>query len=238
MTTLCYHKITSRLDFGIGTRTPDDFRADVAWATSLPASMKPRFSFDDGYEDTFSTAYPILADAHETASLFVTTDCLGKLNRWDANFFGAFRHITLPQVRALSQAGWTIGSHGKTHRALTLLSARDLQHELEFSKKFLEDACGKAVDRISFPFGAFDGRVLEACRAAGYTGAISIARRSPEGYVQRGKAVYRFDRLRHLHAKLSGSAAETLRLNAINAFSSLTVAMQALTADRALSVER
>ncbi|NTV47305.1 MAG: polysaccharide deacetylase family protein, partial [Chlorobiales bacterium] len=221
--TLCYHKITSKLDFGICTRTPDDFRNDAAMISSLPVSERPVISFDDGYRNTFDTAYPILSDHGLTAQLFVITDMLGKMNSWDANFFGGFQHITLDEVKALSLAGWVIGSHTKTHRALTTLSANQLFEELHGSKIFLEDALGKPVETISFPFGKFNERVVEMCRKAGYKKAISISGNSPDGFVHRSLAVYRFDRERHLQAKLSKKNSELRRLRRINAFSSLTV---------------
>ncbi|MBC8044915.1 MAG: polysaccharide deacetylase family protein [Rhizobacter sp.] len=223
---LCYHKISSRLDFGIGTRTPEDFTNDLRWIAAHSPSQRPVVSFDDGYEDTFTEAFPLLSQFGLTASLFVTTDVMGKPNSWDANFFGAFNHISLSQVAELSVAGWHIGSHAKTHRALTTLSEADLKTELDVSRQVLEDATGKAVTEISFPFGKFDGRVLRACRKAGYTSAVSISGATPDGYVNRGLAVYRFDTLRQLQAKFSGNPHELRRLAAINACSGLTVAMQ------------
>jgi len=126
----CYHKITSRIDFGICVRTPDDFARDVRWVASLPAELRPHFIFDDGYDDTFHTAYPILESFGFKASLFVITDWIGKRNDWDANFFGKFEHISLPALRELAAAGWEIGSHGASHRALTTLSSAELRREV------------------------------------------------------------------------------------------------------------
>ncbi len=221
----CYHKITSRLDFGIGTRTPDAFRRDVAWIASLPASVRPQLTFDDGYDNTFTAAYPILAEHGLTASVFVVTSMLGKPNSWDSNFFGAFMHLSLSQLKALSSAGWHIGSHGVTHRALTTLSNTDLRRELLDSRQFLEDALGKAITQLSFPFGMFDARVIDECRSAGYTSALSIRCASSDGFVLRSKAVYRFDSPAQLRAKLADAPTELWRLRVINLFSGLTVAM-------------
>lgn len=221
----CYHKITSHLDFGICTRTPEDFQYDASWIASLPCEQRPHIIFDDGYEDTFEVAYPILDALGLRASLFVITNWIGKPNHWDANFFGTFQHISLCHLRQLAAAGWEIGSHGATHRALTTLSRHALRQELLGSKHYLEDALGVPVKRISFPFGMFNQVVLEACREAGYEAAISIRRRSACGFVERSLAVYRFDSMRRLHAKWRGSSLELARLRFINAFSGLTVLM-------------
>jgi len=224
----CYHKITSRIDFGICVRTPDDFARDVRWVASLPAELRPHFIFDDGYDDTFHTAYPILESFGFKASLFVITDWIGKRNDWDANFFGKFEHISLPALRELAAAGWEIGSHGASHRALTTLSSAELRREVFSSKRYLEDARGVAVRKISFPFGLFNQRVIDACQDAGYDSAVSIRCASACGYVQRSLAVYRFDRQSHLRAKLHCHWLELMRLRAINSFSGLTVLMHQL----------
>lgn len=225
---LSYHKITDRFDFGITTRTPRDFRNDVAFIHSLPQHQRPEFCFDDGYENTFTTAFPILSEFGFTAHLFVITGFLGKFNSWDFTVFGKFKHLSCEQLKVLSEAGWNIGSHTKSHLALTTLSPSQLRAELEDSKKFLEDLLGKAVRSISFPFGSFNARVLDACKEAGFEEAISIKKSSADGFVKRSKAVYRFDSLKTLRAKLHNAPLELLRLRSINACSSATIFMHKL----------
>jgi peptidoglycan/xylan/chitin deacetylase (PgdA/CDA1 family) len=225
---LCYHKITDRMDFGITTRRLLDFKRDVEFAFSLPKSIRPEFCFDDGYEDTFANAFPILCEFGLTANLFAVTGLLGKHNTWDFNYFGAFKHLSLSELKELSKAGWRIGSHTKSHLALTTLSPADLKSELLDSKHFLEDALGKAVETISFPFGNFNERVAQACKDAGFLSAISIKKKSSDGYVKRGKAVYRFDSLNAIRAKLQNAPLELARLRSINALSGATIFMHQL----------
>ncbi|MGQ9804465.1 MAG: polysaccharide deacetylase family protein [Chlorobiales bacterium] len=225
---LSYHKITDRIDFGITTRTLRDFQSDVAFIHSLPCDQRPAFCFDDGYDDTFTHALPILSQFGFTANLFVITGLLGKFNSWDFNFFGKFKHLSREQVKVLSDAGWNIGSHTKSHLALTTLSPSLLRAELDDSKKFLEDLTGKAVTSISFPFGNFNARVLDACKEAGFEEAVSIKKSSPDGFVKRSKAVYRFDSQRAIRAKIHNAPLELLRLRSINACSGATILMHKL----------
>jgi peptidoglycan/xylan/chitin deacetylase (PgdA/CDA1 family) len=220
---LCYHKITDRLDVGINTRTIRDFTADTALVTALPDDGRPEICFDDGYDDTYRHAFPILTEAKLTANLFVITALLGKKNSWDFNYFGAFEHITLAEVKELSAAGWRIGSHSQVHLALTTLNNKTLRDELLGSRLFLEDALGKTIDTISFPFGNFNERVIAMCKETGYTSAVSIKKKSDDGFVRRGKAVYRFDSAAQIRSKLSNAPLELARLRAINALSALTV---------------
>lgn len=226
---LSYHKITSRIDFGICTRKPNDFEQDVAYIASLPKLIQPAITFDDGYTDTYTEAFPILSKYGLKATLFVISDMIGKSNSWDANFFGSFKHITQSQLRELSDYGWVIGSHTKSHRSLKRLSPNQLQEELCSSKHCLENITGKPVDFISFPFGHYSPQVIEFCKHAGYKRALSIAQESLDGFVQRSLAVYRFDSIKQIKAKLSNQQFEMLRLRAINSFSNLTVVMHQLT---------
>ncbi len=216
------------MDFGITTRTLRDFRNDVSFIRHLPSNEQPEFCFDDGYEDTFTNAFPILSEFGFTANLFVITGLLGKFNSWDFTLFGTFKHLSREQLKALADAGWNIGSHTKSHLALTTLSPSLLRAELHDSKQFLEDLLGKAVTAISFPFGNFNARVIEACKEAGFQEAISIKTSSPDGFVKRSKAVYRFDSLNSIRAKLRNAPFELLRLRSINALSGATILMHKL----------
>jgi peptidoglycan/xylan/chitin deacetylase (PgdA/CDA1 family) len=67
------------MDFGITTRTLRDFRNDVSFIRHLPSNEQPEFCFDDGYEDTFTNAFPILSEFGFTANLFVITGLLGEI---------------------------------------------------------------------------------------------------------------------------------------------------------------
>jgi len=225
---LSYHKITSRIDFGITTRTPNRFRKDVAYIASLPKSQQPVISFDDGYTNTFTEAFPILSEHGLKGTVFVISDMIGKKNTWDANFFGSFSHITYQQICELAKEGWVIGSHTRSHRSLKKLSRQQLRDELSSSKNKLEDMIGQSVESISFPFGHYTTEVVEACKELGYKKALSIAKPSPDGFVQRSLAVYHYDSLTQLKAKISQNQFELFRLRAINSFSNLTVVMHQL----------
>ena len=45
---------------------------------------------------------------------------------------------------------------------------KDLNFQLDFSKKWLEDLLSKPVKSIAYPFGAFNQRVIKSVESAGY----------------------------------------------------------------------
>jgi peptidoglycan/xylan/chitin deacetylase (PgdA/CDA1 family) len=78
--------------------------------------------------------------------------------------------VTVAQLRHLEASGVSIGAHGKTHTALT--RASDLDRELAEPRQVLADALARgapgAIRALAFPFGAYDERVLQRARQAGY----------------------------------------------------------------------
>jgi peptidoglycan/xylan/chitin deacetylase (PgdA/CDA1 family) len=76
--------------------------------------------------------------------------------------------IRADAVRALAEAGMTVGFHTLRHDALTLLPDERLQRALVDGRAALEHAAGAPVDTIGYPHGRADGRVATAARAAGF----------------------------------------------------------------------
>jgi peptidoglycan/xylan/chitin deacetylase (PgdA/CDA1 family) len=116
-------------------------------------------TFDDGYASDSEYALPILSARGLRAHFFITVGRTGKTSGY----------MGWPQVRALTDAGHIVGTHGWSHALLTHCSAKELDRELNASRKLLEDKLGIAVTTMSLPGGRYNRRVLLACQEAGYT---------------------------------------------------------------------
>ncbi len=119
-------------------------------------------TFDDGNLSDRDIGLPALAARGLRARFFVLTGRLGTTGSLDA-----------PDVKALMEAGMTIGSHGIGHAVWPALEDAALGQELRDSRARLEDLCGCAVREAGIPFGRYDARVLRALRASCYTAAWS-----------------------------------------------------------------
>ncbi len=86
--------------------------------------------------------------------------------------------ISTDEVQRLAAAGHEIGSHTITHSYLTTLSEAGQVAELENSKSTLENTIvpGVAVTSIAYPYGDYDGSVLDKTAAAGYDAARGVDR--------------------------------------------------------------
>ena len=141
--------------------------------TSRP--VKPALiTFDDGYEGIYTHAYPILKEYASTAIIFVTTGYIGKNNNWDTSPGPRFKHLDWAHIREMADNGIWFGSHGTNHTFLTRQSDSAARHEIEASKKALEDALGRPIRFFSYPYGDYDDRIINLVREVGYEAAFSL----------------------------------------------------------------
>ncbi len=79
-----------------------------------------------------------------------------------------FRPVTWDQVREMSAAGVTIGSHTTDHSALACVSASVRMYELEHSKRRIEDELGRPCTTIAYPNGSWNHDVVKDAATIGY----------------------------------------------------------------------
>lgn len=126
-------------------------------------------TFDDGYQSVLEHAAPLVTEYGFTATVFVAS-CLvgGTMRRYGAAAGTAVAPLLdWPALKALSAAGWTIGSHSRTHAMLTALPPGEAERELVGSKHAIEDHVGRPVEAFAYPYGATN-RALEAIAARHY----------------------------------------------------------------------
>jgi len=83
--------------------------------------------------------------------------------------------LSWEEIHEMRDQGIEFGSHGRSHRILTNLSADEARQELVESKEILERELGLAVSLFAYPNGAWDAAVLELVKRAGYTAAIATS---------------------------------------------------------------
>jgi peptidoglycan/xylan/chitin deacetylase (PgdA/CDA1 family) len=114
-------------------------------------------TFDDGHESNFLLALPILQKYGYKADFFITT-----------GWIGTPHFMNCEHIKALSDAGMGIGTHGETHAFLSDLPKADTRKELENSRNTLVEILKRPVDSFSAPGGRINGRVFEQALNCGY----------------------------------------------------------------------
>lgn len=72
--------------------------------------------------------------------------------------------LSKSEVLELLDDGWSIGSHGVTHRPLAELGLEEIEAELKNSKTTLETQFGTIVRSVSYPNGSYDVRIIDCAQ--------------------------------------------------------------------------
>jgi peptidoglycan/xylan/chitin deacetylase (PgdA/CDA1 family) len=128
-------------------------------------------TFDDALAGVHARALPVLGERGVTATVFVVTGSLGVAPPW---WPGAAPTLGPSALAELATAGWTIGSHTRTHPSLPTLAPGDLRDELVGSRADLTGLLGAAPRTLAYPHGHHDPVVRGAATAAGYDVAVTF----------------------------------------------------------------
>ncbi|MDO8427224.1 MAG: polysaccharide deacetylase family protein [Deltaproteobacteria bacterium] len=131
-------------------------------------------TFDDGLENNYTVAYPILRELGLTASIFLAVDYIGKACTWDKKpDIPDFPLMTWEMAGELGGYGIDLQSHTATHPHLTKLPDAEVREEVRRSKAVIEEKLGKKCEVLCYPYGEFNERVAEITAEEGYAGATA-----------------------------------------------------------------
>jgi peptidoglycan/xylan/chitin deacetylase (PgdA/CDA1 family) len=128
-------------------------------------------TFDDGYQSTYNTAWPILRRYGFSATVFLVAGLVGKTNAWDVDE----RQEPLlneREIREMQRGAITFGSHTQTHRALTRIPLEEAARELADSRRNLESLLDGPVTALCYPFAKQNRTIRALARRAGYSAAV------------------------------------------------------------------
>lgn len=147
--------------------------------SSILSCKKKRFrpviiTFDDGYEDNYHNAFPILKKYGFSAVFFIAVDQIGKKCNWKKrsdDYNGSI--VTTAQILEMSESGMELHSHSCSHCFLTDISRDRLSSELSRSREILEKITGKPCNTLSFPAGKYNDDVIDELKKNDYTAAFT-----------------------------------------------------------------
>lgn len=182
------------------TVAPKNFEAQMSWLAQngfrtitmaqlvahlrdhQPLPAKPIIiSFDDGWAEQYTVAYPILSKYRLIGTFFVYTNPLDRS-----------LYLSWAQLQEMTLAGMDIQAHSLSHPHLRTLPADTAYKEIAESKAILEKRLGKPVIAFNYPFGEYNPAVIEMVRRAGYQSAVTLA----SGYQQRADELFTLHRIR------------------------------------------
>lgn len=161
---LLYHSI-SETPVGVPSLsvTPEEFEAQMRYLaengyTAIGLDELGRcggykkpvvITFDDGYADNYTNAYPILKRWGMKATVFMVSGYVGR---------GGY--LSVPQIRAMEDLV-SFQSHTASHLRLDRMSLSRVRRECAVSKADLSRVTGRPVYALSYPNGSFSTLVRE-----------------------------------------------------------------------------
>jgi peptidoglycan/xylan/chitin deacetylase (PgdA/CDA1 family) len=119
-------------------------------------------TFDDGNEDIYTNAFPIMQRLGMQGVLYIVS-----------NRLGAQDYLGIPEILKMVSAGWEVGDHSRTHINLKD-NPTQLWDEAVQSRMDLQAALGQPIDTFAYPFGAVSENTMAKISRYGYKAAVGL----------------------------------------------------------------
>ncbi len=129
-------------------------------------------TFDDGYQDNYDIAYPILKQEEVPFAIYVTTGFIDNRHPmwWYTN---EKLGISTESLKTLdSDPLCTIGAHTVSHSKLDTLSPEEQTKEIVQSRQELETLLGHPIHHFSYPHGAYNTDTLKIVSGSHFVSAL------------------------------------------------------------------
>jgi len=204
---LMYHYISApprdadryRRDLSV---TPEEFEAHLAWLRSQgyqsitlhalvfhlmagwPLPEKPIvLTFDDGYRDHYTNAFPLLQKYGYVGTFFLVTR---PIDDGDPNY------LTWEMVAEMHRAGMSMQPHGYRHLDLKGKPTDFLVYEIMSAKEAIEARTGEITRFFCYPSGSYDRQTIRVLKSAGFWAAVTTL----PGQHQTTETLFELERLR------------------------------------------
>jgi len=160
--------------------------SDLVMHLQMGRRLPPKpivITFDDGYHDTLSNAYPLLKKYGFMATFFIITRLADE---------GREGYLSWEEIKILHTAGMEIGSHTHSHPDLREQPYDYVVWQVLGSKEAIEARTKEPVRLFAYPSGRYDQQVVEVLESTSYWGAVAIG----QGAHQSSDRAFELQRIR------------------------------------------
>lgn len=174
---LMYHHVSPDAPASGMNITPERFESQLVWLkkrgyrfvtlselVARPADeRRVVLSFDDGYADNYTHAFPILKRHQAKATIFLCPD------------YAHDALLTPAQIREMQDSGLIeFGAHTLRHINLLSVPPAEAEQEIHASRAAVAALSGQPCTSFSYPYGRYGPPHVEAARQAGYQAAVTV----------------------------------------------------------------
>ncbi|MBC7251332.1 MAG: polysaccharide deacetylase family protein [Anaerolineae bacterium] len=159
---------------------------DLVYHLSLGWPLPPKpiiITFDDGYRDNYTNAFPLLRKYGFVGTFFILTEPIDQKQG---------EYLTWDQVRRMKAAGMDIEVHGRTHRDLRGRDTGFLIWEIVGPQEIIEARTGHQPRFFCYPSGQYDELVVAMLKSAYFWGAVTIE----QGTLHTSENLFELQRIR------------------------------------------
>ena len=150
-------------DSGFQTILPDQLKNYLLSGEQLP-DKAVLISFDDGCDEQYEITKEILDPYKMKAAYFIMTVAINRPN-----------YMKAEQIKALSDAGHSIGLHTWDHNNVKKYQGEDWLKQIEKPKATLEKITGKPVEHFAYPFGLWNPEAIPHLKEKGLKTAFILS---------------------------------------------------------------
>ncbi|HLY69367.1 MAG TPA: polysaccharide deacetylase family protein [Puia sp.] len=147
---------------GYHTISPDELYDYLTKGSPLP-SKPVMLTYDDTDLGQFTVAYPEMQKYNFKGLFFIMTVSLNRPN-----------YMSREQVKQLSDAGNTIGSHTWDHHNVKQYKGNDWKVQLDKPTQQLESITGKPIRYFAYPFGLWNEQAIPELKKRDFKAAFQL----------------------------------------------------------------
>lgn len=138
----------------------------------LPKSVI--ITFDDGYEDNYLAAWPILKKYNFPATIFLTTGLIGDYRHSQSQDI-MFKTLNWEQIKEMYNSGLVdFEPHNVNHIKLAKLSKEEAKGEILDSRQIIEENLNKKCLFFCYPYGSYNEETLRILKENNFEAALTV----------------------------------------------------------------